>query len=84
VRVTAPAATTVRLTARDVPRGWIASFCTPRVCSPFHVVLPARGGAGTIQISYIRSDANAAPLRVLDVGADTARDHADARARAPR
>lgn len=63
VRVTAPAGSVVRLRARDVPRGWIASFCTPRVCSPFHVSLPVRGGSATIQLSYVPETANAAPLR---------------------
>ncbi len=84
VRVTVPAATAVRLTALDVPRGWIASFCTPRVCSPFHVVLPVRGGSGAIQLSYVRADTHAAPLRALHVGGATAHDRADARSAAPR
>jgi hypothetical protein len=61
VRVTAPAGSLVRLTARDVPRGWIASFCTPRVCSPFRVTLPLRTGTGTIQLSYARTGTGAAP-----------------------
>ena len=59
VRVQAPAGSIVRLRALDVPRGWIASFCTPRVCSPFHVALPVHAGTGTIQLSYVR-DASAA------------------------
>ncbi|HEX3867847.1 MAG TPA: hypothetical protein VHV78_13890 [Gemmatimonadaceae bacterium] len=69
VRVHAPAGSIVRLSARDVPRGWIASFCTPHVCSPFHVALPVRGGSATIQLSYVRSAANAGPLRAPRVTA---------------
>lgn len=69
VRVEAPAGSIVRLSALDVPRGWIASFCTPRVCSPFHVTLPVRNGTGTIQISYVRSAAHAAALRSVRVEA---------------
>jgi hypothetical protein len=70
VRVTAPAGSVVRLSARDVPRGWIASFCTPRVCSPFRVTLPLRTGTGTIQLSYVRAVAGAAPLRAPRVSAE--------------
>ena len=55
VRVTAPVRSQVRLSARDVPAGWIASFCTPRVCSPFRVTLPVRTGSASIQISYVRT-----------------------------
>jgi len=70
VRVTAPAGTLVRLSALDVPRGWSASFCTPRVCSPFRVTLPLRTGTGTIQLSYVRAVAGAAPLRAPRVSAE--------------
>jgi hypothetical protein len=60
VRITAPAGSTVRLEARDVPRGWIASFCTPRVCSPFQVRLRVRTGTAAIQLSYIPSSGHTA------------------------
>ena len=69
VRVEAPAGSIVRLSALDVPRGWIASFCTPQICSPFHVTLPVRAGSRTIQLSYVRSGARAAALRTIRVGA---------------
>ena len=84
VRVQAPAGALVRLSALDVPRGWTASFCTPHVCSPFHVVLPVRAGSATIQLSYVRSGAGARPLRSLHVAARTAAAHADARRRVTR
>jgi hypothetical protein len=67
VRVHGPAGSTVRLVALDIPRGWIASFCTPRVCSPFHVTLPLHAGTGTIQLSYARTGAPAGALRTVNV-----------------
>jgi len=69
VRVRAPAGAIVRLSALEVPRGWIASFCTPHVCSPFHVTFRLRGDTGTIQISYVPENAGAAPLRAPHVAA---------------
>ena len=79
VRVEAPAGTVVRLAALDVPRGWIASFCTPHVCAPFHVSLPVRGGTGTIQISFVPAGAGAVPLRAVHVSASGPSGRADAR-----
>jgi hypothetical protein len=79
VRVHAPAGSIVRLSAVDVPRGWIASFCTPSVCSPFHVSLPVHAGTGTIQLSYVRSDERARVLRSLHVTAGGSAGRADAR-----
>lgn len=79
VRVHAPAGGVVHLRALEVPRGWIASFCTPRICSPNQVSLPVRGGTGAIQISYVPTDSGAAPLRVLHVAAGGPGVRADAR-----
>lgn len=69
VRVHAPAGTIVRLSAVDVPRGWTASFCTPHVCSPFHVALPVRTGSATIQLSYAPAGSAPAALRTVRVAA---------------
>ena|SRR5665213_1719321 len=79
VRVAAPAGSIVRLSALDVPRGWIASFCTPHICSPFHVALAIGQASGTIQLSYVPADSHAAPLRVLHVSARGPAGRADAR-----
>ena len=70
VRVHAPAGSVVRLSALAVPRGWIASFCTPTVCSPFHTSLRVHGGTGTIQLSYVRSDERAGPLPAPQVAVE--------------
>lgn len=61
VRVHGPAQSTAHLVAVGVPRGWIASFCTARVCSPFRVALPLHAGTATIQLSYARTGAAAGP-----------------------
>jgi hypothetical protein len=79
VRVTAPAGTLVRLSALDVPRGWSASFCTPRVCSPRRVTVPVRGGGAAIQLSYAPIGSAAAPLHALHVAARSGAARSDAR-----
>lgn len=50
----------VRLHAVGVASGWIAAFCTPRLCSPQHidVTLP-RSGQAVIQFELIRESDNA-------------------------
>jgi hypothetical protein len=79
LRVTAPAGTAVGLTALDVPPGWIASFCTPRVCSPHRVTLPAGSGRVAIQLSYVRERSDAPPLRHLHVAGSDGDARGDAR-----
>jgi hypothetical protein len=79
VRVTAPAGSVVRLSALDVPRGWTASFCTARVCSPGHVSLTVHARSATIQVSYIQTGARAEPLRRLHLIARTRANFAGAR-----
>jgi hypothetical protein len=81
VRVGAPAGSVVQLRAVDVPRGWIASFCTPHVCSPFHVTLPVHAGTAAIQLSYVREDARAGALHRLHVIAGSSGERADAQRR---
>jgi hypothetical protein len=52
--------TSVRLRALGVASGWIAAFCTPRVCSPqrVDVELP-RSGQAVVQFELIRESDNA-------------------------
>ncbi len=53
----------VHLHASGLAPGWIASFCTARVCSPSRVALPlSAAGSGTIEFQVIRDD-DAAPHR---------------------
>jgi hypothetical protein len=54
----------VALRAGGLPSGWVASFCTPELCSPFEydMVLNDRG-AGIIEFQAIRTD-DSAPRHV--------------------
>jgi hypothetical protein len=59
-----PASADVDLRAQGLPKGWIASFCTERSCSPFHYTLELNDrGHGEIEFAAIRTDA-AAPVHV--------------------
>ena len=51
---------TLHLHARDVAHGWLAAFCTPRLCSPqqIEVQLPHSGDA-VFQFELIRESASA-------------------------
>jgi len=54
----------VQLSASGLPDGWVASFCTPHICAPFHYTLQlGRRGSGTIEFQAIRVD-DGAPSRV--------------------
>jgi len=51
----------VTLTAEGVAKGWVASFCTPRLCAPFHTIATLDGkGVARYQFSLIRTDPKAA------------------------
>lgn len=51
----------VELRADGVAGGWIASFCTSRLCAPFHTVATLDGkGFARYQFSLIRTDPKAA------------------------
>ncbi|MGZ3516071.1 MAG: hypothetical protein ACXWNK_01140 [Vulcanimicrobiaceae bacterium] len=70
---------TVNLEASGLARGWIASFCTDRICSPFRVTMPlSPSGVGRIEFQVIRDD-DSAPRKThvtvrSDDGAVTALD----------
>ncbi len=70
VRVRGASGATVRLHAIGVPRGYIASFCTPRVCSRDRVDLVlGTNGRERIELQFIKNEPTAhAPARVT-VGA---------------
>lgn len=58
------AAQRIDLRADGLPAGWVASFCTQTLCSPFRysMQLDARG-AGVIEFQAIRTD-DSAPKHV--------------------
>ena len=59
-----PADASVELRAQGLPKGWIGSFCTARICSPFHYTLELNDrGSGEIEFAAIRTDA-ASPAHV--------------------
>ncbi|HEX5274627.1 MAG TPA: hypothetical protein VFW34_05065 [Candidatus Rubrimentiphilum sp.] len=50
----------VQLSADGVAPGWVASFCTPRLCAPFHTIAALDGkGIARYQFSLIRTDPKA-------------------------
>lgn len=63
----------VRLQARGLATGWIASFCTDRLCSPFRytVSLDAHGAA-VLEFQAIRVDPSAAHRTRATIDAGTA------------
>lgn len=55
----APRAAVV-LRASGAPKGWIASFCTDTVCSPFSWTMQLDGGgAGRVELQLIRTSQTA-------------------------
>lgn len=60
LEVTGRPNTMVRLQAQGVAQGWLAAFCTPRLCSPqrVEIELPASGLA-IFQFELIRESATA-------------------------
>jgi hypothetical protein len=63
----------VNLSASGLPEGWVASFCTQKLCSPFHYTLQLDNrGIGVIEFQAIRID-DSAPKHVhVQVSADGA------------
>lgn len=54
----------VDLRASGLPSGWVASFCTREICSPFRYTMHLNsGGEGAIEFQAIRTD-DSAPRRV--------------------
>jgi len=50
----------VQLSADGVAPGWVASFCTPRLCAPFHTIATLDGkGVARYEFSLIRTDPKA-------------------------
>src|SRR5580692_1932428 len=63
LKVTGAPESVVRLQASGVANGWLAAFCTPKICSPerLDVALPSSGEA-VLQFELIR-ESDTAPKR---------------------
>lgn len=71
VRISGAAGETVRLRAVDVPKGYIASFCTKLVCAPFRVAIALpKSGRETIELQLIENEAGAPQPRIVIVAAN--------------
>jgi hypothetical protein len=52
----------VDLRADGAAKGWIAAFCTPRLCAEFHTSLTLdKHGIGRLQFDLVRIDPKASP-----------------------
>lgn len=71
--VRGPAESKVRLHAEGLPKGWVASFCTQTLCSPFSYTLELNDrGQGEVEFAAIRTD-DAAPAHArITITADGA------------
>jgi hypothetical protein len=85
VQVNGKGGQTVRLRTVGVPAGYVASFCTNRVCAPYHVsfVLP-RSGRESIELQLIENVPGARKPRTVTVAADGAHAVSIAFSRATR
>jgi hypothetical protein len=72
----------VRLRAGPVPKHWIASFCTQRVCAPFKttITLPP-SGRYVIEFQLVPPDGNVRRAVPVVVSADDGASHVTARTR---
>ena len=65
----------VLLSANGVPRGWVASFCTDRVCAPFKVTVAIPdSGIKIVEFQLVPPSARAAVPRVRVTGSDGAHE----------
>jgi peroxiredoxin len=61
----------VALHAAGVPKGWVASFCSDRVCAPFKVsVALPESGVKVIEFQLVPPDAKAATPKVRVISTD--------------
>jgi hypothetical protein len=59
-----PAEQRLELNAQGLPAGWVASFCTKTLCSPFRYGMELNDrGIGTVEFQAIRTD-DSAPRHV--------------------
>lgn len=71
LRLRGPAEKRVDLRAEGLPEGWVASFCTRKICSPFRYTLELNDrGQGEIEFQTIRTDEAAPPHVHVTITAD--------------
>lgn len=74
VRINGKPSQVVHLRAVGVPAGYVASFCTARVCAPFQVQLALpKSGRESIELQLIQNVPGAAPPKTVTVAAAGAR-----------
>ena len=73
--VSGSAGRSVALRADGVPKGWVASFCTDRLCAPFRVLvtLPA-AGVKIVEFQLVPPKGNAPPPTVRVIANDGGRE----------
>lgn len=71
--VRGPAEHKVHLRTQALPQGWVASFCTESLCSPFAYELALNDrGQGEVEFQAIRTDASAPAHIRITITADGA------------
>jgi hypothetical protein len=67
--VAGPAGSSVALHTADVPKGWVASFCSDRVCAPFKVsVALPESGVKVIEFQLVPPEGKAPAPKVRVIG----------------
>jgi hypothetical protein len=65
----------VTLRASDVPKRWVASFCSDRVCAPFRVsVVIPENGVKVVEFQLVPPGAKSTAPRVRVTGSDGGRE----------
>jgi peroxiredoxin/Flp pilus assembly protein TadD len=65
----------VALKTADVPKGWVASFCTDKICAPFKVnVAIPDSGVKVVEFQLVPPQAKSAAPRVRVIGSDGGRE----------
>jgi hypothetical protein len=60
---------TIALRASDVPKGWVASFCSDRVCAPFRVeVAIPENGVKIVEFQLVPPSATTISPKVRVIG----------------
>ncbi len=71
VIVAGTAGKTIALAASDVPKGWVASFCSDKICAPFHVSVEIpEGGVKIVEFQLVPPEGKkpAPKVRITSTG----------------